>query len=193
VVADNLSAARAMTRHLIALGHKRIAFAFHPFHERDLVGRERLAGFEQAMAEAGLSDQASVLLDACEFGERQALIYHQEKIVECFRRSDHPTALFAGMDMLAIHVMETLGAMGLRIPHDVALAGFDNIAFSPFTQPPLTTVEQPTDEMGRLAASILFNLIESKSNRRGQSVCERLPCKLVIRKSCGASLKQKRT
>ena len=191
VVADNFAAAAQMTRHLIDLGHRRIAFAFHPFHERDLVGRERLAGFTRAMNEAGLSKKICLLLDACEFGEKQVLHYHREKIVACFRRPDRPTALFAGMDMLAIRAMETLREMGLEIPRDVAVAGFDNIEFSQFTQPSLTTVQQPTEEMGRLAAEILFDGIERKRGRRKKTLCERLPCQLVIRQSCGAHLQTK--
>ena len=186
VVADNFGAAYAMTRHLIDLGHKRIAFAFHSFPERDLVGRERLGGFNQAMADAGLSKKARLLLDACEFGEKQKLHYHHEKIADCFSRKDRPTALFAGMDILAIRVMETLREIGLRIPRDIAVTGFDNIEFSEFTQPPLTTVQQPTEEMGRLAAEILFDKIEGKRRRKVRY--ERLPCRLVIRQSCGAGL-----
>ena len=189
VVADNFEAAGAMTRHLISLGHKRIAFAFHPFHERDLVGRERLAGFNRAMADAGLSKKATLLLDACTFGERQVLHYHREQIADCFSRPVRPTALFAGMDMLAIRAMETLREIGLRIPDDVAVAGFDNIEFSQFTHPPLTTVQQPTEEMGRLAAEILFDRIEAKAGQSKKAVCERLPCRLVIRESCGSNLK----
>jgi DNA-binding LacI/PurR family transcriptional regulator len=188
VVADNFTAAAQMTRHLIGLGHHRIAFAFHPFHERDLVGRERLAGFNQAMAEAGLGKKARLLLDACEFGEKQVLHYRREKIVACFDGPNRPTALFAGMDMLAIRAMETLREMGLNIPGDVAVAGFDNIEFSQFTHPPLTTVQQPTEEMGRLAAEILCHGIERKAGPRKTALCRRLPCQLVIRQSCGASL-----
>lgn len=191
VVADNFGAAYDMTRHLINLGHKRIAFAFHPFHERDLVGRERLAGFKQAMSDVGLSKKATLLLDACEFGERQILHYHRENIIDCFSRSNRPSALFAGMDMLAIRAMETLREMGLQIPHDVAVAGFDNIEFSKFTHPPLTTVQQPTEEMGRLAAEILFDRIEGKTGQQKKALCERLPCQLVIRQSCGANLPSK--
>lgn len=189
VIADNFGAAYAMTRHLIGLGHERIAFAFHPFPESDLVGRERLGGFNQAMADAGLDKKAILLLDACKFGEKQKLHYHREKIVDCFSRADRPTALFAGMDILAIRVMETLREIGLRIPDDVAVAGFDNIEFSQFTQPPLTTVQQPTEEMGRLAAEILFDKIEGKRGKKTR--CERLPCRLVIRQSCGAALQSK--
>ena len=70
---------------------------------------------------------------------------------------------------------------------DVAVAGFDNIAFSQFTQPPLTTVAQPIAEMGRRAAEILFDRIEGKLTNK--AVCERLSCNLVIRQSCGDVLK----
>ncbi len=81
VVADNYGAAYQMTRHFVDLGHKRIAFAFHAFHERDLVGRERVAGFRQAMADCGLARKAELLLDACQFGPGRELIYQQEKII----------------------------------------------------------------------------------------------------------------
>ena len=188
VVADNFAATYDMTRHLIGLGHKRIAFAFHPCHERDLVGRERLGGFTKAMADAGLAQKATLLLEACEFGEKQVLHYHREVIADCFRRAERPTALFAGMDALAIRALETLRELKLRVPQDVAVAGFDNVEFSQFTQPPLTTVQQPTAEMGRLAAEMLFDRLEGKTTR---AVCRRLPCQLVIRESCGASLSNK--
>jgi DNA-binding LacI/PurR family transcriptional regulator len=186
VIADNFAAAYQMTRHLIELGHQRIAFAFHPFHERDLVGSERLAGFNQAIAEARLTKKASVLLEACEFGERQVLHYHRETIVECFIKPDRPTALFAGMDLLAIRAMETLREIGLQVPCDVAIAGFDNIEFSEWTLPPLTTVQQPTEEMGRRAAEILFDRIEGNPTALRKTVLERLPCRLIIRASCGS-------
>jgi len=188
VVADNFEAAYKMTRHLISLGHKQIAFAFHSFHESDLVGRERLKGFTKAMADAGLRKKAHLLLDACEFGEKQVLHYNRESIARCFNRPDHPSALFAGMDMLAIRAMETLREMGLRIPHDVAVTGFDNVEFSQFTQPPLTTIQQPTEEMGQLAAELLFDRINGKIGSHNKtSLCERLPCRLVIRQSCGTN------
>jgi LacI family transcriptional regulator len=188
VVADNFTAAYDMTRHLLGLGHKRIAFAFHLFNERDLVGRERLAGFNQAMADARLARKATLLLEACEFDERQTLHYHREVIARCFGPAERPTALFAGMDMLAIRAMETLRELGLRVPEDVAVAGFDNVEFAAFTQPPLTTVQQPTAEMGRLAAEMLFERIEGKGNPN-KAVCKRLPCRLIIRESCGAKHK----
>jgi LacI family transcriptional regulator len=188
VVVDNFGAAYAVTRHLIDLGHRRLAFAFHPIHEWDPVGKERLAGFEHAVAEAGLDGKAKRLLDAFAFKGEHVWRYQRQTIVDCFGRTDRPTALFCGMDMLAIQAMQTLGELGLRIPSDVAVAGFDNIAFSQFTQPPLTTVQQPIGEMGRRAATILFDRIEGKRGPRTRATCERLPCRLVIRQSCGAGL-----
>ena len=184
VVADNFAAAHDMTRHLIGLGHTRLAFAFHPVHEWDPVGKERLAGFNRAIADAGLTKKAKWLLDAFTFAGERFWHYQPEKIAACFRHADRPTALFAGMDMLAIPVMETLREIGLHIPRDVAVAGFDDIEFSRFTHPPLTTVRQPTEDMGRRAAEILLDRIEGKPRRK--PVCERLPCRLVIRQSCGA-------
>ncbi len=185
VVADNFQAAHDLTRHLINLGHKRLAFAFHPVHDWDPVGRERLAGFDRAVADAGLSKQARHLLDVFAFAGEKVWRYQPEQLIACFRSRDRPTALFAGMDMLAIHALETLRELGLRVPKDVAVAGFDNLEFSNFTQPPLTTVQQPTVEMGQRAAEILFELIAKKGTRK-KIISERLPCRLVIRQSCGS-------
>ena len=192
VVADNEGAAYEMTRHLIGLGHEHIAFAFHPFHERDFVGHERLAGFRKAMADHGLGRKARLLLDACEFGARQQLLYRPECVVACLREKDRPTAIFAGMDLLAIHILDTIRREGLQVPRDVALAGFDNIEFSKFTEPPLTTVQQPIDDMALEAARLLFDLIEKKKAKRAEILCQRLPCQLVIRESCGSSASSKK-
>jgi LacI family repressor for deo operon, udp, cdd, tsx, nupC, and nupG len=195
VVADNFGAARAMTQHLIDLGHKRIAFAFHPVHSWDSVGNERLAGFNQAMRDAGLASHATHLLDAAVF-EGESLWRYEPGIVEAaFRDKNRPTALFAGMDMLAIRAMETLRQVGLRIPQDVAVAGFDNVEFSDFTVPPLTTVQQPIPAMGRRAMQILMQAIEGKDDASAADrepsglIHDRLACELILRQSCGNSIK----
>ena len=186
VVADNFGAAYQMTRHLIQLGHQRIAFAYHPTYDRDPVGNERLAGFNHAITEAGLKDKARLLLNAAEFEEGNVLSYRRETVVACLSGPDRPTAIFAGMDILAIQIMQTVHELGLGIPRDVAVAGFDNIEFSAFTVPALTTVKQPTEEMGRRAAELLFAQIEAKPGTQLEPACVRLPCELIIRQSCGA-------
>jgi len=94
------------------------------------------------------------------------------------------------MDLLAIRAMETLWEIGLTIPRDVAVVGFDNVEFSQWTHPALTTVQQPTAEMASRAVEILFDQINEKSSSRKKSIYERLPCRLVIRQSCGANQKK---
>jgi LacI family repressor for deo operon, udp, cdd, tsx, nupC, and nupG len=178
-----LGAAYAMTRHLLDLGHRRIAFAFHPVRTWDPVGQERLAGFKKAMAEAGLTREATLLLDATELEAGRILNYRPESIETCFRRKDRPTALFAGMDSLAIQAMETLRGLGLAVPRDVSVAGFDDIEFSRFTQPSLTTVSQPIQAMAVRASQLLFEQIKARTVSR-KKIAERLPCNLVIRSSC---------
>jgi DNA-binding LacI/PurR family transcriptional regulator len=184
VVADNFEASRAMTRHLIARGHRKIAFAFHPVHAWDPVGTERLAGFRRAMADARLTRGARLLLDACELKEGRVWTYRPDPIAACFGADDRPTALFAGMDLLAIGALDTLRGLGLQVPRDVAVAGFDDIEFSAFAQPPLTTVAQPTEAMAVRAAELLFAQIDGGIAKK--STAERFPCRLVIRASCGA-------
>jgi len=193
VVADNFGAAYAMTRHLIGLGHRRIAFAFHPVHDWDPVGTERLKGFRQAMAEARLASKARILLDTVRLEEGgRVWSYRPEPVRNCFQGHDRPTALFAAMDSLAIQAMETLHGLGLDVPGDVAVAGFDNIDFSHFTRPPLTTVAQPLEEMALRAVDLLFERIDQSRvdspPRRSREKTERLACRLVVRASCGSPL-----
>ncbi len=193
VVADNFGAAYAMTRHLIDLGHRRIAFAFHPVHDWDPVGTERLEGFRKAMAGARLTSKARILLNTVELEEGgRVWAYRPEPIRACFQGlgSTRPTALFAAMDSLAIQAMETIQSLGLDVPNDIAVAGFDNIEFSQFTRPPLTTIAQPLEEMALRAVDLLFERIDQRRDapppRRRPEKAERLPCRLVLRASCGS-------
>ena len=91
-----------------------------------------------------------------------------------------PTAILAGNDLLAMGAIAALGARGLRVPRDVAVAGFDDFAFSEHTDPPLTTVRVPGFDLGRRAAERLVAGIEG---RESGPVSERLPVELVIRRS----------
>jgi DNA-binding LacI/PurR family transcriptional regulator len=185
VVVDNYGAAYDMTRHLIGLGNKSLALVSHSSSDQDSIYQERVAGFTQAVSDAGLTEKAHLLLDAYEFTEGD-WHYRPELIAQCFARPDRPTAVFALSDTLAIRIMETLRKMGFDIPRDVAVAGFDNIMLAEHTFPSLTTVQQPTDKMARRATEILFDQIEAKAGVTREPVYERLPCELIIRESCGA-------
>jgi DNA-binding LacI/PurR family transcriptional regulator len=190
VIADNYRAAYNMTRHLIGLGHKSLALAAHSGSDLASIWLERLAGFNQALAEAGLTEKARLIPDAYAPDQKGVLHYRPDLISRCFDRPDRPTAIFALSDILAIQIMETLRKMNLNVPRDVAVAGFDDITFSEHTIPPLTTVQQPTEEMARRAAEILFELIDAKSILPPKPICERIPCHLIIRESCGAHLQR---
>jgi LacI family transcriptional regulator len=186
VVVDNFGAAYQMTRHLISLGHTRLAFASHSGEVHDSIWQERLEGFKKAVADAGLTERAQLILDNYVMGGHGIRIYRPDAILRHFSGTDRPTALFAVMDKLAIEIMETLRQMKLEVPRDVAIAGFDNVEFAQHTVPPLTTVQQPTEEMARRATEILFDQIEAAPGSKIEPIFKRLPCELIIRQSCGA-------
>jgi DNA-binding LacI/PurR family transcriptional regulator len=189
VVADNYGASYEMTQHLIRLGHTRLAFVSSTSDNEDVNFLERLEGFKQAVAHAGLNDKARLLLDVYEKADDGSpLRYSSKEIKECLSGPDRPTGIFTLTDTLAIQVMGTIREMNLNIPRDVAVAGFDNIDFAEYTVPPLTTMEHPTEQMARRAAEMLFEKIEAGSSATKEPALERLPCKMIIRKSCGAYL-----
>jgi LacI family transcriptional regulator len=94
-----------------------------------------------------------------------------------------PTAIFAANDNTAIGVMEVAREMGLSIPHDLSLVGFDNMPESAYLNPPLTTVDQSIEEMGFVATEMLISLIEGEIL---ESNLRKIPTKLIIRDSCRA-------
>src|SRR5262249_49061350 len=109
-------------------------------------------------------------------------------VAALLRRDDRPTALFALTDVLAIRVMGVIRSMGLRIPDDVAVVGFDDIVMSEDLDPPLTTVRHPAPPVGRRATELLFSKLERGA--RAPPAIERLPCELVIRRSCGQTARE---
>ncbi len=92
-----------------------------------------------------------------------------------------PTAVFARSDFTAIGAMCAIHDAGLSIPEEIAMVGFDNVPLSAYTAPPLTTVDQPTAEQGRKAASLLLERIDGDRTRERREIC--LDCHLVIRQS----------
>lgn len=173
VDSDNLTGAYQATRHLIDLGHRRIAF---------LGGRPDLAssalregGYRNALAEAGIEADLG-LIRSGDYSRNLSLA----PVREMLSLSDRPTALFAANDLSAIGAMETAAEMGLKIPTDLSIVGFDNIPESTRTAPPLTTIHQPIQEMGARAIEMLIDLIEG--NETGEKHI-RLPTSLIKRGS----------
>jgi LacI family transcriptional regulator len=105
------------------------------------------------------------------------------------RPGPQPTAVFCISDLRAIGALRALYEAGIRVPEDMAVVGFDGILLGQFTTPALTTMNQPREEMGRLAADTLFHLLKGQPPLPSERV---LAAELLVRESCGAVPRSKR-
>jgi LacI family transcriptional regulator len=176
VDSDNLRGARLATEHLLGLGHRRIAM---------LTGRPDLAsaqlreqGYREAMTHAGVPVEPA-LVQVGEYDPRLSA----EAAGRLLARPDPPTAVFAANDQSAIATMEVAGRLGMRVPDDLSVVGFDNVPEAALSIPPLTTVEQPIHEMGRRAVEMLINLIQG---RELEPTHVTLPTRLIVRQTTRA-------
>lgn len=174
VDSDNFGGARAATEHLLRLGHRRIGLlGGRPDLESS---RLREEGFRAAHEAAGVPVDPDLVLVGGYRPDTADRPAH-----ELLDRPDRPTAVFAANDLSAIRTMEVAAELGLRVPDDLSVVGFDNIPESALTRPPLTTVEQPMRRMGSEAVHLLIELM------RGEEVTRthiRLPTALVERGTC---------
>lgn len=171
---DDRQAAYDITKHLIDTGAKKLAMLAHRGARS---GRLREEGFRQALTEAGLeADQ--ILLGEGNFG------FHSGRALAKMllkAKADLPDAVFCGTDIVAAGCVRELTDAGLRVPQDIAVAGFDDSAQAEMCVPELTTVRQPAYEMGRVAfAELLERMTVEGSHRKGRTF---LPHELVIRDS----------
>jgi LacI family transcriptional regulator len=146
---DNHAGAFAMTAHLLEAGHRRIAFIAGPAD--NLEAAQRLSGYRAALAAYGEIVEQVVQGD---FGERSGYLAAGQLIAAAA-----PEAIFAGNDMMAIGALQALREAGLRVPADVALAGFDDIPVARCLDPPLTTVGVPIAEIGRQAVECCIEIL----------------------------------
>lgn len=177
VVLDNRAAAATMTEHLISLGHKRIAMIKGP--ARSPLTRDRVAGYRDALQQAGIGFDESLLHP----GNFTLQSGHQAAS-ELMQQSEPPTAIFCENDEMAIGAIQSLKQQGLRVPEDVSVAGFDDISFAAFCDPPLTTIAQPAEEFGRTAVNLLIDVLEQKLTLATKVI---LPFELVLRGSTGVA------
>ncbi len=173
VDSDNFAGAVLATNYLLGLGHRRIGFLGG---RQDLESaRLREAGFRRAMAEAGAAvDEELIRVGGYRpetaAGPARELLTHRKR----------PTAVFAANDLSAIATIDMARALGLAVPDDLSVIGFDNVPESALASPPLTTISQPLQRMGAEALRLLVDLIDGVE--RDPHV--RLPTELVERASC---------
>jgi len=153
---DERAAGQIATQHLLDLGHTRIGFVAGP--DRFLPTREKAAGRERALAAAGVAPDG--LVAHAEFGVEGGAAA-MRKLLEQARP---PTGVICSSDLMAIGALRETRRRGLRVPEDVSIVGFDGIEASAWTEPPLTTIEQPIAEIARTAVATLGSLATSPAS-----------------------------
>lgn len=149
---NNFEGARLATEHLLQLGHRQVAFITGDMRHPD--GKERLRGYRSALEAAGLAEDPELVIPG-DFTEASGLAA-VERLLDS-RKSF--TAIFAANDQMAFGAGLALYRRKLRVPHDVSLVGFDDLAPAMFSIPPLTTVHHPVYELGQLAAKAMLQLL----------------------------------
>lgn len=161
VLVQDREGGAAVARHLLELGHRHFGYVSGP--PGNYCDGERWAGFRDTLAAAGIPVAGIA---------RYRGDFHVGTGVDAASRflsaQDRPTGIFAASDMMAIGFMRTVHAAGVRIPRDVSVVGFDGIEFADYCEPPLTTVRQPREAMGREAAELLIRLIQGEAIPAGE-------------------------
>lgn len=176
IEADHEDGGYQATEYLISLGHRDIACVAGP--ENILASAARIRGYQRALSEAGLPFKPEYLIHA-DFTSQGGFNAFQHLLALPVR----PSAIFASNDLMAIGGICAANQAGIRIPDDLSVLGYDDIALASFSTPPLTTIAQPKQAIGRLTAEVLIDRIKNPdaSLRR-----ELIKSKLVVRSSTAA-------
>ncbi|MFC6086015.1 substrate-binding domain-containing protein [Sphaerisporangium aureirubrum] len=179
VGAGNWSGGLMATRHLLELGHRRIAIITGPPHL--LSARARLDGYRAALDQAGVPVDPSLVSEA-EFRFEDGIT----RALSLLALPEPPTAIFASNDRLAMGVYQAAARLGLRVPEDISVVGFDDLTPAQWVTPPLTTVRQPLREMGMAAASMVVALTRDEPLPHSRLI---LTTDLMVRGSAAAPAK----
>ena len=174
---DNAEAAKVVVEYLQSLGHKSIGCVIGPIDESGStpITIERLAGYRAAMKAANCEINDDYLVNG-DFSLQSGF----DAAAHYANLEDRPTAVFCMNDEMAIGLIQGLKAHGLKVPEDISVAGFDDIDFAQFSDPPLTTVYQPAEEIGRTAMTVLAEMLGGKTPKARRHT---LPTELVVRES----------
>ncbi|CAG9623140.1 LacI family DNA-binding transcriptional regulator [Sutcliffiella rhizosphaerae] len=156
VTIDNEEASYRAVKHLIQIGHKKIALMNSD--EKYLYARQRIKGYKRALEENGIIINNEYIIHTEHVGFENG----QQAMKKILKIQDRPTAVFAVSDLLAIGALKEINTNGLHVPNDIAIVGFDKIDFSNMTNPTLTTVAQPMYKMGTVAAKMLIDKIRGE-------------------------------
>ena len=174
---DNHGGAYAVVRHLVERGHRDVAFIAGP--ESNFEAQQRLRGYRAAMADLLPGRSAQVMQG--DFTQDSGFLAGAQLVALTHR----PSAVFASNDMMAIGCLSALNEAGLRVPNDIALAGFDDVPVSRYVNPPLTTVRARIAALGALALERL--VLEIEQPERPAMLHQTLHAELIVRQSTAPS------
>jgi LacI family transcriptional regulator len=173
VGATNWQGGFVATEYLISLGHQRIAFITGSM---DLgCARDRLEGYQAALRAHHLPETPELIYEG-DFNQNSGVAAANALLM----LPDPPTAIFASNDVMAMGAMDAIRHCGLRIPDDISIVGFDNIPQAAMVYPPLTTVQQPLEQMGRVATQVLLDMLSDPEKKITRL---ELPTELIVRSS----------
>jgi len=152
----NIEGAKIAVNYLYEKGHKEIAFVAGSMDETN--GKDRYKGYVDAMKKLGLPFRPEWVVNG-DFNKEKAYI-EAKKLIKPGKK---PTAIFCSDDYMALGVIQHIKEVGLTVPDDIAIIGFDDIELASYTKPALTTIRQPIYDLGKTAAEILLNLIDNKT------------------------------
>jgi|ERR1051326_521517 LacI family transcriptional regulator len=169
---DNREGAHEAVSHLIELGHRRIGLINGQLQMEAALARRD--GYKQALLENGIPIESELMVEG--FFAQTPAFQAMQRLLDL---PEPPTAVFAASDPMAIGVLNAIHARGLRVPEDIAIAGYDDLRIAAESNPPLTSVKQPVEEMSTQAVRLLVEQIKGEDSRRTVA----LPARLVIRES----------
>lgn len=178
VKSDDPCGAFAITKHLIEMGHRRIGFTMRP--SMGATSRDRFSGYKQALEEANIPlDESIIVTTMIEEGSGY------EAMNALLDLPNPPTAVFAIHDLVAIECLQATTDRGMKVPDDIAIAGFDNWRSSLTSNPPITTIDPPLHEMGYQAMKSLLTQIKYPNSLPERKT---LPATLIVRGSTNKTL-----
>ncbi|MBU8685878.1 LacI family transcriptional regulator [Priestia megaterium] len=172
VTTDNALGAKKAVEHLASLGHKHIGMING--HEDAFVSQERLNGYREALKECGLSFRSEWVVSG-NFEEKKA----EKATRELINRHKEVTAIFCASDLMALGALKACKELGLHVPKEMSIVGYDNIVLASYSSPNLTTVGQEVYQIGYEAADLLIEMLEGKETNMKRY----LDTKLIIRES----------
>ncbi len=177
VQTDQHTAVRAIIDHLVSRGRRRIAHIAGDL--TTLNGQIRLEAYREALQAYGLPADERLVIQGT--FRREGVAARVESYLSAASPEDRPNGLFAANDVMAIEAMKAIQRLGLRIPDDIAVCGIDNIPEAEYVEPPLTTIGNDVELMGREAVRLLTNRIQNGSSE--EPICREFPFELIVRES----------